>query len=203
MNLNLFPISHSNHEKSLLSTLSLTFDYQGDIGINNGFKLYIKKCKEENSSYYFIVSPVGIVNPRAKAREIYHTVVNIAENLQISWNDITIFLDLLEFSGIEKKHIFKWVFSEKNKKIQDEIKEISHSSDEWINVLSSYYNEKFSTLTNSSLNNKQKVEISAYALAENCYDEFSAENIVKNFRTILKNAVNRKKTLKSTLSKLL
>lgn len=203
MNLNLFPISHSNHEKSLLSTLSLTFDYQGEIGINNGFKLYIKKCKEENSSYYFIVSPVGIVNPRAKAREIYHTVVNIAENLQISWNDITIFLDLLEFSGIEKKHIFKWVFSEKNKKIQDEIKEISHSSDEWINVLSSYYNEKFSTLTNSSLNNKQKVEISAYALAENCYDEFSAENIVKNFRTILKNAVNRKKTLKSTLSKLL
>jgi hypothetical protein len=203
MNLNLFPISHSNHEKSLLSTLSLTFDYKGDIGINNGFKLYIKKCKEENSSYYFIVSPVGIVNPRTKAREIYHTVVNIAENLQISWNNITIFLDLLEFSGIEKKHIFKWVFSEKNNKIQDEIKEISHSSDDWINVLSAYYNEKFSALTNSSLNNKQKVEISAYALAENCYDEFSAENIAKIFRTILKNAVNRKKTLKSTLSKLL
>lgn len=203
MNLNLFPISHSNHEKSLLSTLSLTFDYKGDIGINNGFKLYIKKCKEENSSYYFIVSPVGIVNPRTKAREIYHTVVNIAENLQISWNDITVFLDLLEFSGIEKKHIFKWIFSEKNNKIQDEIKEISHSSDDWINVLSAYYNEKFSALTNSSLNNKQKVEISAYALAENCYDEFSAENIAKIFRTILKNAVNKKKTLKSTLSKLL
>lgn len=203
MNLNLFPILHSNHEKSLLSTLSLTFDYKGDIGINNGFKLYIKKCKEVNSSYYFIISPVGIVNPRTKAREIYHTVVNIAENLQISWNDITIFLDLLEFSGIEKKHIFKWVFSEKNNKIQDDIKEISHSSDDWINFLSAYYNEKFSALTNSSLNNKQKVEIAAYALAENCYDEFSAENIAKIFRTILKNAVNSKKTLKSILSKLL
>lgn len=203
MNLNLFSILHSNHEKSLLSTLSLTFDYKGDIGINNGFKLYIKKCKEVNSSYYFIISPVGIVNPRTKAREIYHTVVNIAENLQISWNDITIFLDLLEFSGIEKQHIFKWVFSEKNNKIQDDIKEISHSSDDWINLLSAYYNEKFSALTNSSLNNKQKVEIAAYALAENCYDEFSAENIAKMFRTILKNAVNSKKTLKSVLSKLL
>jgi hypothetical protein len=201
MNINLIP--NSNNDFALLSTMTFTFNYKGEIGANNGFKLYIKKSEENTSSCYFIITPVGIVSPRTKAREIYPTLVNVAKSLEINWKDIVIVLDLLEINGIEKKHLYKWVFSETKEKIQDEIKEISELSSEWEKVISTYYNEKFSMLMNSALNNKQKVEISAYALAENCYDEFSAENIAKNFKHILKNAVRRKKTLRTTLSKLI
>lgn len=203
MNFNLIPIFNSNNDQALLSAMTFTFNYMGDIGSDNGFKLYIKRSKENTSLCYFIVSPVGIVSPRAKAREIYHTLVNTAKNLDVNWNDIVIFLDLLEINGVEKKHLYRWIFNEQKENIQDEIKEISELSEERKEIISTYYNEKFSTLTTSALNNKQKAEISAYALAENCHDEFSSENIAKNFKLFLKNAVKRKKTLRTTLNKLL
>ncbi|MCU5596207.1 hypothetical protein [Bacillus wiedmannii] len=195
--------SEDNNNYALYKNLTFTFSYRGEVGVDNGFKLYIKKSEEDDSSFFFIINPVGIVNPRAKAIEIYLTLVNIAEKLQINWIDIDVILDLLEVNGIEKKHIYEWTFIEKNEKIQDEIREIKDLSAELEKTLSIYYSEKFSPFTNSTLNNKQKAEIAAYALAEKCYDEFSAENIVKNFKMALKKAILQKKTLKTVLSKLL
>ncbi|MED3962835.1 hypothetical protein [Niallia taxi] len=201
MNLNSF--SKSDQNQSSLSTMTFTFNYKGDIGLDNGFKLHIKKGEVDTFCYYFIVTPVGIVSPRSKAKEIYFTLLNLADILQINWEDIEIILDLLEIKGVEQKHLYKWIFSGNNEDISDEIIELNEISMDLNNVFSKYYNEMFSTFTNSTLNNKQKVELSAYALAETCYDEFSAENISKNFKMALKNAVKRRKTLKTTLSKLL
>lgn len=192
MNQNIFKnVSNDECENSIFESIILNFWYKGDIGYGNGFKLYVKKQKHD-STFLFIVNPVGIVNPRSKANEIYGTLVNIANNFHINWEEIKIILDLLEFSGIEKKHLFEWVFKVENENIQDEIKEIKELSIEQEKVIENYYNQRFSTFKNSFLNNKQKVEIAAYAIAENCYDEISAENIVKYFKLSLRNAINNR-----------
>lgn len=195
--------TNTNNYCAVPNTITYLFNYNGDIGVNNGFKLHVKKGKNEDSPYFFIVAPIGVLSPRSKAREIFFTLDNIANTHHIDLEKAEILLDLVEINGIDKEHLFKWIFTPKNENMHDEIKEIEDVSLEWKEIITTYYKEKYSILWDSSLNNKQKVDIAAYAIAENCYDEFSAENIARNFKTTLKNAVKRKKTLFSVLSKLL
>ncbi|MEZ2658588.1 hypothetical protein [Aneurinibacillus aneurinilyticus] len=206
MNLNvIYDMSQPNNDHSVFNSLTFTFSYQGEIGFDNGFKLFIKKLDntDTNDQFLFIVYPTGGVNPRAKAAEIYRTMLSIANSMHINWSTARIILDLLEVMGIEKNHLFEWKFNETNGKVHDEIKVIKDLSPGIARTMTMYYNDKFSTLIKSSLNNQQKTEIVAYALAEKCYDDFSAENIAKNFKIYLKKAIQKRKTLQAVLAKFL
>ncbi len=203
MSKSLFYNNFDNLDSSLLKSMTFTFSYKGEIGYKNGFEVSVKKCELNNYSYFFIINPIGMVNPRAKATEIYYTLINVCNNLNINWGDIKIVLDLLQFIGVEKNHLFEWIFTVRNEEIKDDIKDLSYSSIEFKSIISQYYLEKYSTFTNSSLSNNQKSKIVSYALAENCYDDFSVENIARNFKKNLRNAVREKKTLNDTLSKLI
>lgn len=75
------------------------------------------------------------------------------------------------------------------------------NSDEDRVLFQNYYHYYLSLFTNSALNNKQKAEIVAYAIAEKCYDAYSVDNILKNFKIILSKAVQNREDLKTALTK--
>lgn len=184
----------NNDVKSSLNSMVLNFNYFNDTCNAGGFKLFISA---QNELTVFIVSPLGIINPRAKAEEIYYTIVNFASNNGINMGKSKVLLDLLEYTGIESKYIFEWNFAINNGKLSDSLLELDLYNPLISCAIDSYLNSSWSIFVDSTLNSKQKIEILAYALSETCLDDISQEHMVKNFKLSLKKARDKNKTFKN------
>ncbi|MHA2854201.1 hypothetical protein ACXZ7E_09440 [Paenibacillus lautus] len=189
---------------STLKMVTFTYAYFGELGKEgNGFRVFVKfpPIQSNNSPYLFIVNSIGGINPRSKADEIYNAIINITMQFGINLSNVKVVLDLLGFTGIGKDHLFDWVFKEINGQITEEIVTKRIFTDDDKIFLEEYYENYLSIFTKSSLNNKQKAEIAAYALAEKCYDSYTIENITKNFKYVLSKAVQNKEGIKSAFIK--
>lgn len=194
-------IDKKDTDKSKLNSMIFNYYYDGNLDKNNGYKVYIS-LEKSNSLVNIIVSPIGRINPRTKAREIYQTIVKLMQFLNIYNKKIRIYLDLLEIIGLNRTHFYRWDFEVNNEKIEDKLVEINRQefNNLFYETLENYYKQTWNAFTNSNLNNKMKAELAGYALAENCYDEFTAEKITRYFKKYLKHSMKRKETLKNKLT---
>lgn len=114
-----------NDQLSTLEMLTLSYRYAGQLGEEgNGFRVFMKfPClpNYQINNFLLIVTPVGGVNPRSKAVEIYNTILNTAMQFNINPDKIKVVLDLLGLTGIGKDHLFEWRFKEVNGQIEEEI----------------------------------------------------------------------------------
>lgn len=182
-------IDFSNYSK--LYSTEFNFYYLGENNFENGFKVALL---DTNSLIIAIISPIGRMNPRTKAVEIYRTIDNLLINLNLENKQRRFFLDLLFINGMSKDYLYEWHFQTNNSEIDDNICNIDNNLlDEEVNsVIRNYCNSKLSVFTNSSLNDKQKIEIAAYNIANNNFDEFTLENWMKYFRLFLNRFKHKK-----------
>lgn len=167
-----------------LNSMEFNFNYDGNDGLSNGFKTFLMNTE---SLLLVIVKPIGKINPRSKAREIHTRLTNLFSQLGLEDKSRKIWLDLINIYGIEHPYIFEWKFETINTEIAEKILVVDYKVlTEMENyAIEYYYKNQLSMFTNSRLNAKQKIEIMAYKLADECYDEFVQENWIRYFRIFL------------------
>lgn len=174
----------NTHTGSTLSSMEFNFNYAGNDGKKNGFKIFLNYS---NHLVIVVVSPVGRINPRTKALEIYNTIKKLLISLDMTSYPRKIFLDLLAIKGLSNSNIVQWSFSEVNDNVIDEVNIVDNNllDDQESIILENYYEGQFTILSNSTLNDKQKIEIIAHHLAPNYYDTFMLDNLMKYFKIFL------------------
>ncbi len=192
-----------NNNKSTLKSMTFNYNYLDDK--DNGYRIYVTSDDDAHSlrQNIMIISAFGFVNPRFKVDEIYTNISKLTKLLNMDMSNLFIFLDLLELTGIQEKHLFNWVFIEQDGKVSDSINEILHYdiSSEKNRVICDYEYIMKSLIYNSQLNSKKMIDIMAFALRERCNDDISLEHMVKNFKLSLKRLQNEKKIEKENYNK--
>lgn len=175
-----------------LNSMEFNFSYDGTDGLNNGFKISLIDAE---SLILVIVKPIGKINPRNKAKEVYNKLISLLTNFKLENKQRKIFLDLLSIIGMNNSYMFKWNFEEKNSTIVETILDINQQllSETEHYAINNYFNNQLNTFTNSRLNAKQKIEVMAYCLTEDYCDDIVQENWIKYFRMIL-NKLRRRKS---------
>lgn len=175
-----------------LNSMEFNFSYDGSDGLNNGFKISLINAQ---SLILVIVKPIGKINPRNKANEVYNKLMTLLKNFNLENRRNKIFLDLLNVIGMNNSYMFEWNFEEINSTIVETISDINQQllSEAERYAMQDYLNNQLSTFTNSRLNSKQKIEVMTYCLTEDYYDEIMQENWIKYFRMIL-NKLRRRKS---------
>lgn len=167
-----------------LNSIEFNFNYDGNEGISNGFKIFLMDTK---SILFVIIKPIGNLNPRNKSREIEYKLMNLLTNLKLDNKERKIWLDLLNIYGIENHYLYEWIFEHIEDGLREKIQVVNFNNlniNENI-VVEYYYRDQFSMFENSRLSAKQKLEIVAYKLVDECYDDYIQDNWIKYFKLFL------------------
>lgn len=179
---------YTNDKSGHLNSFTFYYNYNDEQDSESGFKLYVKP--DYKGSTIIIVIPVGIINPRQKAEEIYNSILSTMQFVNVNINKCKIYIDLLEITGPDVGHLYEWIFTIDSGKLCDElisIKDICEDNKiELFKSLDDMYSFGWSFLSNSLLNNKQKMQLVAYTLTNKYMDDVSIEHIVSNFKMFLK-----------------
>lgn len=167
-----------------LNSMEFNFNYDGNDGLSNGFKTFLMNTE---SLLFVIVKPIGKINPRNKAREIHTKLINLLSRLGLEDKSRKVWLDYINIYGIEHPYIYEWQFETINAEVLEKIEVVDYTVLSEIEnyVIEYYYKNQLSMFANSRLNVKQKIEIVAYKLADECYDEFVLENWIRYFRIFI------------------
>jgi len=108
----------------------------------------------------------------------------VLNGLNIDINKVEIYVDLLEYVGMKNNRIYKWESS--NGQYFDKVEQLSFRDNK---VLSKffycYYKDKWSTLINSTLNQREKMDIVARVFAESFLDDYLIQELTNKFHTKL------------------
>lgn len=192
---------YTNDKSGHLNSFTFYYNYNDEQDSESGFKLYVKP--DYKGSAIIVITPVGIINPRQKVEEVYNSILNTMMFVNVNLNECKIYIDFLEITGPDVSHLYEWKFTIDRGKLCDElisIKDIGEDNEiELFKSLDDMYSFGWSFLSNSLLNNKQKIQLVAYTLTNKYIDDVSIEHIVSNFKMYLKKKNKNENILKDNI----
>lgn len=163
-----------------------TTDYDTD-----SFRVFLKSKPNGKWHNLILIISRGDTNPLENYSLTLEGVSEFIEEQGLDINSCKIYLDLMEYLGIRSDYLFKWDINDNYNNDFSKIQPIKFNSlskhDQ--DIIKSYYEDRWSVLTESLLTNEEKAELVANAFTTSVYDENSAMGVQLSFKYKLLNAI--------------
>lgn len=170
--------------KKYLKALSLELFYNSDDQSIGSFKIYIQNVQNYVKDIIVLVYGKGNISPAQYPQHTYEAIINVLKDFNIDINNAEVYVDLLEYVGIKDNRIYKWESS--NGVYFDKVEQINSLDNKVLNdFFYNYYIDKWSTLINSTLNQKEKMDIVARVFAESFLDDYLIQELTSKFHNKL------------------
>lgn len=171
-------------KEKYLKAITLELFYDTEDQCQGSFKLYIQRVHNYIKNFLVLVYGKGNISPAQYPKQTYETIKSALRDLTIDIKKVDIYVDLLEYVGMKDNRIYKWISS--NDQYFDKVEQVNISNDKVLsNFFYCYYKDKWSTLINSTLNQKEKIDIVARVFAESFLDNYLIEELTNKFHSKL------------------
>lgn len=184
-----------------LKSYSLDIYYDEKDTSLGSYKVFMQKVDHYQVEYLILISGKGTINPTQYPKNTFLGIKNVIHEMDLTFDDVEIYLDLLEYVGPKKDRIYRWKSS--NNEFFDTLEQVDVNENETVKIfIYSYYKDKWSTLVDSTLNNQEKINLIARIFAESYLDNYMIDDLTLRFNKSLSKVKNDKQQLSNFLLKI-
>lgn len=170
--------------EKFLKSLCFELLYNPEDEQEGSFKVYLQKVKNYKNRVIILVYGKGNASPTQHPEQTYRALTSMLNEINLSIDEAEVYVDLLEYVGIKDNRIYKWEST--NKSYFDKVEQIHLDNNKVLsNFFYSYYKDKWSTLINSTLNQREKIDIFARIFSESFLDEYLIQELTNKFHNKL------------------
>jgi len=166
-------------------SLSAELPYDPEDLSQGSYKVFLKLNAEKT---FVLISSKGFVNPTQYPQETYRGLKSYLNLYNLDINRLRIFLDLFEYVGNGKNHIYQWESS--NEQYFDKLQLVDLLIDKDVsNLVNQFYKDKWSAFMNSMLSTKDKVELLSNFFVTELMDDHLKNDVIERFSNMLNKSI--------------